>query len=113
MSSDFLDQIGVMALTFGVAIAVGLFSRRMERSDWLTLVAIPIIAFPAAIVPGIILFGFDKNAATYVLGATLVVVVASLNYRFQPRTREAAEKQAAEREAAGSAVATPRVAKEA
>ena len=108
MSSDFLDQIGVMTLTFGVAIVVGLFSRRMERSDWLTLAAIPIIAFPAAIVPGIILFGFDKNAATYVLGATLVVVVASLNYRFQPRTREAAEKAAAKSE-----VVAPRVAKEA
>lgn len=108
MSSDFLDQIGVMALTFGVAVVVGLFSRRMERSDWLTLTAIPIIAFPVAIGPGIIMFGFDKNAATYVLGATIVVVVAFLNYRFQPKTREAAEKTAAK-----SAVATPRMAKEA
>lgn len=108
MSSDFLDQIGVMALTFGVAILVGLASRRMERSDWLTLAAIPIVSFPVAIVPGIIAFGFDKNAATYVLGAVLVVVVATLNYRFQPRTREAAEKAAA-----NSAVVTPRVAKEA
>jgi hypothetical protein len=108
MSSDFLDQIGVMALTFGVAIAVGLFSRRMERSDWLTLVAIPLIAFPVAIGPGIIMFGFDKNAATYVLGAGLVVIVATLNYRFQPRTREAEEKAATK-----SPAAAPRVAKEA
>jgi len=108
MTSDFLDQIGVMALTFGVAIVVGLASRRMERSDWLTLVAIPLIAFPLAIVPGIIRFGFDKNAATYALGALLVVTVATLNYRFQPRTREAEEGVAAK-----STVATPRVAKEA
>lgn len=107
MSSDFLDQIGVMALTFGVAILVGLASRQMQRSDWLTLVAIPIITFPVAILPGIIAFGFDKNAATYLLGAILVVVVATLNYRFQPRPRGAAEKAAARH-----AVATPRVAEE-
>jgi len=113
MSSDFLDQIGVMALVFAVAVAVGLFSRRMERSDWLTLVAIPIVAFPLAIGPGIVMFGFDKNAATYVLGAAVVVVAASLNYRFQPRTSEAAEKAVAEKTAAKGAVATPQVAKEA
>jgi prepilin signal peptidase PulO-like enzyme (type II secretory pathway) len=96
MSSDFLAQIGVMALTFGVAILVGLTSRRMERSDQLTLIAIPIAAFPLAILPGIIAFGFEKNAATYVLGALTVVTVATLNYRFQPRTREATEKAEAE-----------------
>lgn len=108
MSSDFLDQIGVMALTFGIAIIVGLASRRMERSDKLTLVAIPLASFPVAIGPGIIAYGFDKNAATYVLGASLVVIVAILNYRFQPRAREAAQPAAS-----GSATAAPRVAKEA
>jgi len=88
--SDFLAQNGVMALTFAIAILVGLTSRRMERSDWLTLVAIPILAFPVAIVPGIVAFGFDRNTATYILGALVVVVAATLNYRFQPRPREAA-----------------------
>lgn len=90
--SDFLSQNAVMALTFGVAIIVGLASRRMERSDQLTLVAIPILSFPVAILPGIIAYGFDKNAGTYVLGASLVVIVATLNYRFQPKTSEAGEK---------------------
>ncbi len=94
MSSDFLDQIGVMALTFGVAILVGLASRRMERSDQLTLIVIPLAAFPVAILPGIITFGFDKNAATYVLGALLVVIVATLNYRFQPKARTVSETAA-------------------
>jgi hypothetical protein len=94
MTSDFLDQIGVMVLTFGVWIAVGLASRRMERSDWLTLLLIPLITFPIAILPGIIAFGFDKNSATYVLGALAVVVVATLNYRFQPRKSEAKEPEA-------------------
>ena len=56
----------------------------MERSDYLTLLAIPIVAFPIAILPGILTWGFDKNAATYVLGALVVVGVATLNYRFQP-----------------------------
>jgi hypothetical protein len=105
MSSDFLDQIGVMALTFGVAIAVGLFSRRMERSDMLTLVGIPIVTFPVAIVPGIVAYGFDKNTATYVLGALAVVVTAILNYRFQPRTREATEAAGGRSTAVGAAVA--------
>jgi len=104
MSSDLLDQIGVMALVFAVAIAVGLTSRRMERSDHLTLVAIPLITFPLAIVPGIIAFGFDKNTATYVLGALTVVTAATVNYRFQPRTREAGEQAAARSAAAAPAV---------
>lgn len=92
MTSEFLSQNGVMALVFAVAVIVGLASRRMERSDHLTLVAIPIAAFPLAILPGIITFGFEKNAATYVLGALTVITVATLNYRFQPRTSEAGEK---------------------
>jgi hypothetical protein len=88
MSGDFWVQIGVMALTFGLVLVLGLFSRRMERSDYLTLVAIPIIAFPVAILPGIVAWGFDKNSATYVLGALTVIVAATLNYRFQPRAKE-------------------------
>ena len=84
MSGDFWGQIAVMALTFGLALVPGLFSRRMERGDYLTLVAIPIITFPVAILPGILAWGFDKNSATYVLGALLVVVVATLTCRFQP-----------------------------
>ena len=88
MNGDFLGQVGVMALTFGLVLVLGLFSRRMERSDYLTLLAIPIVAFPIAILPGILTWGFDKNGATYVLGALVVVVVATLNYRFQPRASD-------------------------
>lgn len=106
MTADFLGQNATMALVFAVAVGVGLFSRRMERSDWLILVAIPPIAFVTAIVPGIIAFGFDKNSATYVLGALVVIVVATVNYRFQPKPSEAAEKAARESNAA------PRVAEE-
>ena len=105
MSSDFLDQIGVMALTFGIAILVGLTSRRMERSEQLTLVAIPIATFPAAILPGIIAYGFDKNAATYILGALAVVTVATLNYRFQPRAREATGTESGKSMAGATVVA--------
>ena len=36
MTSDFWSQIGVMALTFGLALVPALASRRMERSDYLT-----------------------------------------------------------------------------
>jgi hypothetical protein len=94
MSGDFAVQIGVMALTFGLALVPAFFSRRMERSDHLTLVAIPIATFFVAVLPGIIVWGFDKNSATYVLGAIIVVVVASLNYRFQPGPRGAGERAA-------------------
>jgi hypothetical protein len=88
MSGDFWAQIGVMALTFALFLVPGLLSRRVERSDYLTLVAIPIIAFPVAILPGIVAWGFDKNSATYVLGALAVIVAATLNTRFQPRAKE-------------------------
>ena len=92
MSGDFLNQIGVMALTFGLALVPASRSRRMERSDQLTLVAIPIATFFIAVLPGILIWGFDKNSATYVLGALIVVVGATLNYRFQPRARRATEE---------------------
>jgi len=88
MSGDFSAQIGVMALTLALVLVPGLLSRRAEKSDYLTLVAIPIIAFPVAILPGIVAWGFDKNSATYVLGALTVIVAATLNYRFQPRAKE-------------------------
>ena len=88
MSGDFWAQIGVMALTFALFLVPGLLSRRVERSDYLTLVAIPIIAFPVAILPGIVAWGFDRNSATYVLGALTVIVAATLSYRLQPRAKE-------------------------
>lgn len=104
MSNSFSEQLGIMILVFGLALIPGLFSRRMERSDHLTLVAIPIAAFLTAVLPGILTWGFDKNSATYVLGALIVIVVATLNYRFQP-PHAASEAQSAETKA--TAVTAP------
>jgi len=89
MSGDFSAQIGVMALTLALVLVPGLLSRRAEKSDYLTLVAIPIIAFPVAILPGIVAWGFDKNSATYVLGGLIVIVVGAVNLRFPARAASA------------------------
>jgi hypothetical protein len=90
MSSSF-EQLGVMLLVFVLALIPGLFSRRMERSDYVTVVTIPIVAFPFAVLPGILTWGFNKNSATYVMGVIVVIVVATLNYRFQPKQSTATE----------------------
>lgn len=82
-----MSQLVVMFIVFVVAILPGLASRRMERSDMLTLVAVPLVMFPIAVLPGIITWGLNKDSATYLLGMAVVVVVAILNYRFQPKRR--------------------------
>ena len=85
--SAFLAQNGVMLLVFAVFLIPAIFSRRMERSDYLTLVIIPIVTFFVAILPGVIIYGFDKDAATYLLGVVIVIGVATLNYRSQSKQR--------------------------
>lgn len=91
--SSFLEQNGLMLLVFGLYLVPAIFSRRMERSDYLTIVTIPIITLFVAVLPGIAIWGFDKDAATYLLGVLVVVTVATLNYRFPPRPRASRETQ--------------------
>lgn len=86
----FLAQNGMMLLVFAVFLVPAIFSRRMERSDWLTLVIMPIATFFVVIMPGVIIYGFDKDAATYLLGVLVVVVVATLNYRSQRKQQDRA-----------------------
>jgi hypothetical protein len=90
-----ISQLSVMLLVFVVALLPGLASRRMERSDMLTLVAVPIVMFPLAVLPGIIIWGLNKDSATYLLGMAIVVIVAALNYRFQPKKRAAGQAEQA------------------
>src|SRR6266702_5090493 len=87
------SQLSVLLLVFVVALLLGLASRRMERSDMLTLVAVPIVMFPLAVLPGIIIWGLNKDSATYLLGMAIVVIVAVLNYRFQPKKRAAGQAE--------------------
>ena len=82
-----MNQLAVMLLVFVVATLPGLASRRMERSDLITLIAIPFAMFPVAVLPSIITLGFNKDTATYLLGICFVAVVATVNYRTQPGRR--------------------------
>jgi uncharacterized membrane protein len=99
--SAFLAQNGVMLLVFGVFLVPAIFSRRMERSDYLTLVIMPIGTFFVAIRPGVIIYGFDKDAATYLLGVLIVIAVATLNYRSQRNLNDRDGQTAASAAAAG------------
>lgn len=94
MTSAFWAQIGVMALTFGLALLPALASRRMERSDYLTLMLIPPAMFVIAVLPGIVKWGFTKDSATYLLGMGVVMTVATINYRFPPKAAHAARAAA-------------------
>jgi hypothetical protein len=85
MSGEVLSLLGVMVLVFGVFLIPGLFSRRMEFSDYVTIMVLPLVTFPAAVLPGIVRFGFDKSSATYLLGLLVVLAVATWNYRSQPK----------------------------
>jgi len=96
-----------MFIVFVVAILPGLASRRMERSDMLTLVAVPLVMFPIAVLPGIITWGLTKDSATYLLGMAVVVVVAVLNYRFQPKRRAGDEPGQSAGEPASAATRLP------
>jgi len=89
--SPFLAQNGLMLLVFMVFLVPAIFSRRMERSDYLTLVVMPIVTFFVAVLPGVIIWGFDKDAATYLLGVVIVITVATPNYRSQRKLRDQAE----------------------
>jgi surface polysaccharide O-acyltransferase-like enzyme len=85
MDGDFWYHMWFMTLTFGAFLLPALASRRMERSDYITLIAVVVGTFLAAVVPAIAMFGFDKNSATYVLGGLIVIVVATVNRRFPAR----------------------------
>lgn len=108
MENGFWGQLGVMALVFGLALTPALASRRMERSDYFTLVAIPPSMFLVAVLPGLITFGFNKDSATYILGMVVVVAVATLNYRFQPKLRRSGDPEKAVVTAAPDAPRAPK-----
>jgi hypothetical protein len=91
MSGEVLSLLGTMVLVFGVFLAPGLFSRRMEFSDYVTVTVLPLITLLAVIVPGMIRFGFNKNSATYLLGLVVVLAVATWNYRSQPKPTQVAD----------------------
>jgi hypothetical protein len=92
-----------MALTFGIALIPALASRRMERSDYVTLMVIPPAMFVVAVLPGIVVWGFTKDAATYVLGMLVILLIASVNYRYPPGSRH---KAAVEARSAGAITTT-------
>jgi hypothetical protein len=89
MDGDFWYHMGFMTLTFGAFLLPALGSRRMERSDYVTLIGVVVATFLGAIVPAIAMFGFDKNSATYVLGGLIVIVVGAVNLRFPARAASA------------------------
>jgi len=98
------SQLTTMLIVFIVALLPGLASRRMERSDMLTLVLVPIVMFPLAVLPGIIMWGLTKDSATYLMGMAIVVIVALVNYRFQPKKWASDQAEQAEQAASVSAV---------
>lgn len=84
MDSSFWPQIGLLALVFALALVPTVASRHMERSDRTTLIVITAVTFLIAVLPGVFVWGVNKDSATYILGGTLIVTVAILNTRFQP-----------------------------
>ncbi len=85
MDAGFWDQTGVMALVFVLALVVALPSRRMSRGDHWTLLVLVTVTLVVSVLPGMLAWGFTRNAATYVLGAVLIVVAATWNRRIQRR----------------------------
>jgi glycerol-3-phosphate acyltransferase PlsY len=104
MSGFLTLQNGVMLAVFAVFLVPALFSRRMERSDYVTLVVMPVVTFLTAVLPGIVMWGFDKEAATYVLGLVVVIGVATLNFRSASNRRALAESEPAKASAEVEAV---------
>ena len=51
-----------------------------------TLIVITPVTFAIAVLPGILVWGINKDSASYILGGFLITAVAILNRRFQPRT---------------------------
>ena len=86
MDPSFWPQIGLLALVFVLALVPTLASRRMERGDMTTLIVITPVTFVIAVLPGVFVWGINKDSASYILGGFLIITVAILNRRFQPRT---------------------------
>jgi hypothetical protein len=86
MDPSFWPQIGLLTLVFVLALVPALASRLMERGDMTTLIVITPVTFAIAVLPGILVWGINKDSASYILGGFLIVAVAILNRRFQPRT---------------------------
>ena len=84
MDSDFWPQVAALTLVFAFAIGIGLSSRQMERGDMITLLGIVPLTFALAVLPGVITWGFTRDAASYLVGAVLIVLAAVLCRRFQP-----------------------------
>ncbi len=85
MDPSFWPQIGLLTLVFVLALVPALASRLMERGDMTTLIVITPVTFAIAVLPGILVWGINKGSASYILGGLLIVAVAILNRRFQPR----------------------------
>jgi hypothetical protein len=88
MDGDFWYHMGFMTVAFACYLLPSLASRRMDRSDYVTLLVVVIATFVLAILPGIALYGFDKNSGTYVLAGLIVIVVATLNRTFPTRAAD-------------------------
>lgn len=86
MDPSFWPQIGLLTLVLVLALVPALASRLMERGDMTTLIVITPVTFAIAVLPGILVWGINKDSASYILGGFLIVAVAILNRRFQPRT---------------------------
>lgn len=86
MDPSFWPQIGLLTLVFVLALVPALASRLMERGDMTTLIVITPVTFAIAVLPGILVWGINKDSASYILGGFLIVAMAILNRRFQPRT---------------------------
>jgi hypothetical protein len=86
MDPSFWPQIGLLTLVFVLALVPALASRLMERGDMTTLIVITPVTFAIAVLPGILVWGINKDSASYIVGGFLIVAVAILNRRFQPTT---------------------------
>lgn len=91
MDPNFWSQIGLLAVVFALALVPTLASRRMEHGDRTTLIVITAVTFVIAVLPGILVWGINKDSASYILGGFLIVTVAILNTRFQAGQRREAE----------------------
>jgi hypothetical protein len=79
VDADFRNQIGVMALVFVLAVVSALPSRRMSRGDHRTFLVLVTATLVVSVLPGVLAWGLTRNAATYMLGAALIVLAATLN----------------------------------
>jgi hypothetical protein len=94
MGSDGWTHVGVMALTFGLALTPALPGRRMESGDFWTFIVLVAVTSGVAVLPGMLTWGINQNSATYLLGALLIVVVATVSHRFPAGSRPEAGRAA-------------------